>query len=573
MNTKNSRFSIEEFVKLFYEAKIPWISFIIFTAINFYISKLSIDTYKYIEELMMGNFFDKVLIAKFIFSSLAIALVGVPTIFLSYVIINFQKRTQQKVWNKIICLPIKKIDELDATSLTSRVTNDASFVASVLTYLGNILTSFYVLYLATDVLFEKSRTLAVYVIPIVILSAATSFIFGRFTYKIHHRIQAVDSLITKFFNEKLSAIKLIKSSNTENEEYNNGVNISKIKLKAQNARTIYETLWSGYQSAITAVLKAVVLIIGASLIVNGELESAAFIAFFSLVAVYPGNVQSFFGNCISLFRIFGQSQVVSSINNEEVEILNKGKSPNNTLNRNIDLKDVKFNYDKDIILNGVTFDIKEGEHIAIVGKSGSGKSTILKLIEQFYDYTSGSIKFSDEEIRKYNLDEWRKNIGYVSQNTVLLPGSIKDNILYGLDDAKDVDDNKIDEVLKLVNLEQDVKSLQDGIDTFVGDLGDRLSAGQKQRISIARAIIGNPDILILDEATANLDNNNEKYIMENLLSLRNGKTTIVVTHNIATIKSVDKIIVLDSGKNIAFGKHEELIENCSLYKELNGEVA
>lgn len=570
MNTKRQKFSLKAFFRLFYDSKIPWIPFVLLTALNFYISKISIDTFEYIAEIMEGNFFDTTLITKFIVSSVAIALTGLPTIFLSWVIINFQKRTQQRVWNKLISLPLKRIDELDATTLTSRVTNDAAFVASFLTYLGNVLISLYTLYLATGVLFEKSKELAIYVIPIIVLSVITSFIFANFAFKVHYKIQNVDSRITKFFNERLSSIKLIKSSTTEDEEYFNGLLESKKKLRAQNYRTIYDALWTGYQSTITAILKGLILIMGASLVVNGELDAGDFIAFFTLISIYPGNMQSFFGNCVSLIRIFGQTQVVSDINSEKEEILSRDISPVGILgNSNISFEKVNFEYGNNKILNDIDLDIVNGEHIAVVGPSGSGKSTLIKLIERFYDNVSGNITLAGENIEKFNLDEWRKNIGYVSQNTVLLPGTIRDNILYGANDS--IDNEKIDDTLKLLNLSNDVNNLSNGVDTFVGDLGDRLSAGQKQRIAIARALINDPEILIMDEATANLDAVNEKNIMENILSLRKGKTTIVVSHNLNIVRNVDKIIVIEAGNKLAEGKHNDLINSCQLYKQLLGE--
>lgn len=573
MNTKRQKFSLKAFLKLFYDSKIPWIPFVVITALNFYVSKLSIDTFEYIAQIMEGNFFDTSLITKFIISSTAIALTGVPTIFLSWIIINFQKRAQQRVWNKLISLPLKRIDELDPTSLTSRVTNDAAFTASFLTYLGNILISFYTLYLATNVLFEKSKDLSIYVIPIIIVSVITSFIFANFAYKVHHKIQDIDSQITKFFNERLSSIKLIKSSTMEEKEYFRGIFESKKKLRAQNYKTIYDSLWTGYQSAITAALKGVVLIVGATLVVNAELDPGDYIAFFTLIAIYPGNMQSFFGNCISLVRIFGQSQVVSNINSEADEKLSRDISPVGILgNSDINFENVSFGYDTNDILKNINLSIKAGEHVAIVGPSGSGKSTVLKLIERFYDSGSGDISLAGEKVERYHLDEWRKTIGYVSQNTVLLPGTVKTNILYGVNGQEfDIDDETIINTLKILNLNNDIENLSNGIDTFVGDLGDRLSAGQKQRVAIARAIINDPEILIMDEATANLDVVNEKNIMQNILSMRKGKTTIIVSHNLNIIKDVDKIVVVDSGVKLAEGKHEELLNSCSLYKQLLGE--
>lgn len=568
MNNKKKG-SIKLLFRLLRDGNIPWIPFILLFCVNMYATRLGIKMYEYAGEIMNGEIFDRTLTNKYLLASLVVAFIGTLTIANSWLCVQFQKRTQQRIWNVFLRLPLSKIDELGPSSLTSRVTTDAGFVGSFMTFATNIIQTGYALYLATKVLFDNSKELAKWVVPTIVISSIVTMIFGRYSYRIYNKLQDVESIITKFFNEKISAIKLIKGFGTEEEEYKNGILYSDLKFKAQNSRVLYDTLWSGYQSLITMVIKGVVLIVGAKLINEGKLEIGSFITFFMLSGNFPGQVQLFFYNALNLIRIAGQTNVVASINDEPLEDLVATNTPVGVLgNSNIQFDNVSFSYhDKDILKN-LNFEIVNGNSIAIVGPSGAGKTTILKLIKRLYEPSAGEILLEKENVKNYHLGEWRSNIGYVIQDAPLLPGSIRDNIIYGIQHSVTEDD--VMEVLKLVNLYDEIMNLERGIDTYVGDIGDRLSSGQKQRIAIARAIIGDPEVLIMDEATANLDTVNESEIMSSILQRRQGKTTVVVAHKINTIKSVDTIFVMKNGEIVETGTHKELVNNCDLYAQLLG---
>lgn len=568
MNNKKKS-TIALLFQLLKDGKIPWFPFIILFIVNMYATKLGIKMYEYAGEIMNGEIFDRTLTNKYLFASLVVAFIGTLTIVNSWLCVQFQKRTQQRIWNVFLRLPLSKIDDLGPSSLTSRVTTDAGFVGSFMTFATNIIQTGYALYLATGVLFKNSKELAKWVVPIIIVSTIVTMIFGRYSYKIYKRLQDVESIITKFFNEKISAIKLIKGFGTEEIEYKNGIIYSDLKFKAQNNRVLYDTLWSGYQSFITMVVKGVVLIMGAKLINEGKLEVGSFVTFFMLSGSFPGQVQSFFYNGLNLVRITGQTKVVASINDETLEELSSEKTSTDVIgSSNIQFQDVSFSYHNKEILKHLNFDIVNGNSVAIVGPSGAGKTTILKLIKRFYEPSEGELLLNNESSKNYHLGEWRSNIGYVIQDAPLLPGSIKDNILYG--SKAEIQDSDIEEVLKLVNLYDEIMELEHGVDTYVGDIGDRLSAGQKQRIAIARAMISNPEVLIMDEATASLDTVNESEVMKNILERRQGKTTVIVAHKINTIKSVDNIIVMKNGEIVDTGNHKELAGRCNLYARLLG---
>ena len=232
----------------------------------------------------------------------------------------------------------------------------------------------------------------------------------------------------------------------------------------------------------------------------------------------------------------------------------------------ISFKDVTFSYnDSKTILNHISFDINHGEKIALIGPTGGGKTTICHLIPRFYNITSGEIKIDDQNINDFTLESLRKNIGIVQQDVFLFNGTIKENILYGNENATD---EQVIEASKKANIYEYICSLEDGFDTIVGERGVKLSGGQKQRISIARVFLKDPKILILDEATSALDNTTELLIQNSLNELSKGRTTIIVAHRLSTIKNATKILVVSNGSIIESGNHDELINKKGIYYQL-----
>jgi ATP-binding cassette subfamily B protein len=237
-----------------------------------------------------------------------------------------------------------------------------------------------------------------------------------------------------------------------------------------------------------------------------------------------------------------------------------------TLKGDIKFDDVSFGYTPDHrILKNVSFNVPSGKTIAILGTTGSGKSTIINLIPRFYEVTEGSIKIDNRDIREYLVKDLRKNIGIVSQETYLFNKSIAKNIAYGKDDASE---EEIVKVSKIANLHDFIVTLPKGYDSIVGERGTRLSGGQKQRLSIARALLIKPKILILDDSTSSVDVETEYQIQKELLRMMKDTTTIIITQRISTIRGADYILILDRGRVVGFGSHDELIESNVLYKQI-----
>ena len=232
----------------------------------------------------------------------------------------------------------------------------------------------------------------------------------------------------------------------------------------------------------------------------------------------------------------------------------------------IEFRNVRFSYDDSReIIQGVSFEVRKGETVALVGPSGGGKSTLSELMERFYDANSGDILFDDESIRNYKQDSLRSVMSLVSQETVLFNDTIKSNISLGKPNATD---EEIIEACKVANAHNFIMESPEGYDTNIGDRGAKLSGGQRQRLSIARAVLKNPEFLILDEATSALDTESEKLVQDALTKLLKGRTSVVIAHRLSTIMNADRIFVIDEGRIVEEGKHDDLIAKGGVYAKL-----
>ncbi|MGC8739677.1 MAG: ABC transporter ATP-binding protein [Candidatus Hydrogenedens sp.] len=236
------------------------------------------------------------------------------------------------------------------------------------------------------------------------------------------------------------------------------------------------------------------------------------------------------------------------------------------LSKEIRFENISFSYDgKKIVLDNLNFSIRRGERVALVGPSGSGKTTLVKLIPRFYDVKEGTIYFDDTDIRKVTLESLRKQIAIVTQETILFSGSVRDNLTGG---NTGITDEQIEQALVMAHAKEFVAQMPKGLDSNLGEFGQLLSGGQRQRLALARAILKNPEVLLLDEATSNLDSESEKYIQEALTTFLKGRTSIIIAHRLSTIMNADRILVLDRGKIVEQGSHEQLLKHQGIYYQL-----
>ena len=413
----------------------------------------------------------------------------------------------------------------------------------------------------------KLTAIAILVVPI---SGAIIFGIAQSIRRRAARSQAKLAGITSIIAETLSSIRIVKAFVMKNYELRRFYAQTKKYYELMLRKDRLRLLSSPITETVGASLAALLLFIGArDVLVTQSISSEDFIRFILLLFSVLGPIKSL-GNVFnelqnglaSADRVFSILDIKSDINDIEnaVEL--------NQFENHIAFKDVSFHYDQSsqAVLKNVDFSIKSGQILALVGPSGAGKSTLVDLIPRFYDVTDGAINIDGKNIKDVKLDSLRSLMGIVTQETFLFDDSVKANIAYGLDS---ISDDIIKKAAIAANANEFIKELPEGYDTIIGERGVKLSGGQRQRIAIARAIVKNPPILILDEATSSLDTESEKIVQNAIEKLMHNRTVIVIAHRLSTVHNADKIIVLDKGLIIDMGTHEELINKDGIYKQLH----
>ncbi len=406
--------------------------------------------------------------------------------------------------------------------------------------------------------------IAVAVTPFMLLLVSR---FKKAVKKATHEVRKEQSKMVSVVEQGLQSMRVVKAFGREDLAEQELADVSHATVEASLKARRVKAMLSPIVSVTVALCTAVVLWRGSALILAGAMTAGALTVFLSYLNKFFKPVQDLatMTNSIAQAAV-GVERIRGILDADAVIPEHPNAREPEKLTGDIEFEHVAFAYDAESpVLTDVNFHIKAGQLVGVVGPTGGGKSTIVSLIPRFYDPTAGTVKIDGSDIREYKYKGLRDQIGYVLQETVLFAGSVRDNIAYG---HPGVTDEQIIEAAKLANADEFISRMAHGYDTMVGERGDTLSGGQRQRIGIARAIIRNNPILILDEPTAALDTESERLVIEALERLMKGRTVITIAHRLSTIRDADKIIVLKGGVVAEEGSHDELIARDGVYAEL-----
>ena len=478
-----------------------------------------------------------------------------------------KKTLQVHMLSSLINSDTQAIDQKHSGKFISNVTYDVTHITNLLTNaVLNLFKDSLTLFGLLFVMFYqnwKLSLIAIIMIPLATLSART---LGKRMSKVATEAQEKSGFLTTYLVELFKNHKLTKIFQKENYEMQRAENhLHQLKEKTKKIALVLVRL-TPVMEILTGIMIATLIFYSGKLIVKNEIDVNNFFSFLAamMLAYQPVRTLSSL-NIVINQGLSAAARILPIIDTKNLINDRKDAKELDISNGNINLKNISFKYNsnEDNVLKNINLDFKGGKMTSLVGHSGSGKSTILNLIPRFYDVQSGEITIDNQSIYNSKISSLRKHISLVSQETTLFDDTIKNNIKYANENASD---EEICEVAKLSYCEEFIEKLPDKYETLIGEDGVRLSGGEKQRISIARAMLKKSSIILLDEATSSLDAETEKKIQDALKILTNNKTSIVIAHRLSTILNSDRIYVVQSGKIMDYGVHDELLIKSDIYK-------
>jgi ATP-binding cassette, subfamily B, bacterial AbcA/BmrA len=503
-----------------------------------------------------------ILVAAFVLQALAS---GLSIYLLAKVGHHVVAKLREKLWDKLLRLPVRFHHNNDTGETLSRVTNDTAIVKELITeHLTSFVTGIISIVGSIIILLILDWKMTIVMLLAVPVAIVIIMVLGRQMYRVSKMMQEETAKFTAVLNQVLPEMKLVKASNAEHVEQERGNKGIRTLFTYGLKEAKIQALLSPLMLFIMMLLLVTIIGYGGVRVASGALSAGdmvAFILYLFQIIMPMTQLSMFFTH---LQKAMGATERIYDVLGEETEDAEKG-NPITSVDGDLHIDEVSFAYQAEQVLHNLSFTAPGGKVTAIAGPSGGGKSTLFGLLERYYEPTSGVIRLGAEPISNFKLQDWRRQIGYVAQETALLSGTIRENICYGLE--REIPQEELERVSEMAYAKQFVEELPDGFETKVGERGVKLSGGQRQRIAIARALLRDPQILMLDEATSSLDSSSEIYVQRALQNLMQNRTTFVIAHRLSTIVDADQIVFIEKGRITGTGTHEELFERHELYRQ------
>ncbi len=475
-----------------------------------------------------------------------------------------------QLYEKIQSLSLDYFSKKRTGELISRITHDTNLIENAVSYgLTDLFRQTFIIIFWIFTAFTIDYRAALIVFGIFPLIGFPMSMIGKTLRKVYKGIQEKMADINSLLLETISGVRLVKAFCTEDYEINRfkQENQRYYKLRMKSIKRLI--IISPITEVIGGICGIILIMWFSQRLISEEMSFGVFVLFFASImsVISPvkklGNVHALTQQALAantrIYEVLDQKPTV-------VEKPNAVNMPEMTQSIKIDHVDFQYDKEYEVVLKDINLEIKKGELVAIVGPTGSGKSTLVNLIPRFYDASKGKVTIDGKDVKDATFLSLRGQIGIVSQEVILFNDSVRNNICYG--HREQVSQQQVEDAATKAFAHLFISKLPLGYDTTIGDRGFRLSGGERQRLSIARAILKNPPILILDEATSQLDSESEKFVQEALDKLMQGRTVIAIAHRLSTILKADKIVVVEHGRIVGAGKHKELLESCPLYEKL-----
>jgi len=479
------------------------------------------------------------------------------------------KDIRNKIYAKILQLPLSYYSDEKKGDIISRMTNDVKEIeVSVMSSLEMVFRDPFTIVFYFFTLLYMSPELTLFILFLLPISGGIIGFIGKSLRKESKAAQEQMGSLISSLEETLTGLKIIKAFNGEYKANQRFTNINNVYTKKMNRMYRKNFLASPLSEFLGISIVLVILYYGGRLVINEKStlspqEFIGYIIIFSQIITPAKSFATAFYNIQKGLACIDRVNIILHAQNNIIEKENARTLT--SFNHSIELKEVCFKYDKTEVLKNINLKIEKGKTIALVGQSGSGKSTLVDMLPRFYDIEQGDILIDDISIKDLKISNLRNLMGYVNQEPILFNDTVFNNIAFGVANAKEED---VIAAAKVANAHEFIIEMNDGYQTNIGDKGNKMSGGQRQRLSIARAVLKNPPIMILDEATSALDTESERLVQDALTKLMKSRTSVVIAHRLSTIKNADEICVMQEGEIVERGSHDALYEKNGVYRKL-----
>lgn len=562
------RGSMGRFFHMLKKAGLPYLWILTYIVVAALLTNVGINVTEYTAELFAGNVNFGTVVLPFLIFTLISQLIGsVSGIMSDLCVARIDRNVRRMIWRKTIRLPLRYYEKNKPKELISRITTDITTISQlIMQVFVAILTSAYSLAVTLGKIASYDQKLMIALIAVLPLNFIIAFVMGKMEFGVLDLVNEKNAELTQTIAERTNNLLLIKSYGKEQEELETGQE----KMKKLYKTTVLNA-WLGFSSPMYALVGAmqfiVIVMVGRGFYASGALSLAQWIAYYGFAMNIVNQLTAYCGYWTTFKGSQGATRRVAQVMEEPEEDIEAGEDAGH-LCGDIELKEIDFAYDEKPVFDKLNLKIPAGRMTALIGPSGSGKTTLLNLIERLYPVQGGKILFGDKDVSRCSLKSFRSEISYMTQESTMFAGTIRDNILFGI--RREVTDGELEKVCTDAEIMGFIREQPEGFLTDVGESGEKLSGGQKQRIAFARALLKQSGYLFMDESTAAMDIRGKDQVWKSVERYMKGKTVLMVAHDRQTVQKADYIIVMQKGRIVCQGEPEDVYAKNAYYRELMG---